>query len=130
MIALQNVPLVNGERRCLRSDLVQYAPPARIYLQENDDVVVYYDGDSMPPDQPVPNIPLAVTRAQFRLALAQLGLLGDVEAAVAASAVSVQIEYADRQEFNRYNPLVVAMAAELNKLPQEIDAVFELAATL
>ncbi len=130
MINSEKVPALNGERRISRSLLSGFMPPRRVYLQNSGDVVVYYDGDVMPPEPEPSNVPAVVTRVQFRLALAQLGLLAAVGAAVAAEPVGVQIEYADRQEFHRHYPVILSMAAALNKTPEEIDAVFELAATL
>jgi hypothetical protein len=124
------VPVVNGERRCARAALVGFYPPRHIYLQDDGDVVVYYDGDVFPEVPAPPAIPVAVTRVQFRLALSALGLLAEVEQAIASAPSSVQIEYADRQIFERSYPLLLSMAAALGKTDAEIDAVFELAATL
>jgi hypothetical protein len=124
------VPVVNGERRCSRDALAGFYPPRHVYLQDNGDVVVYYDGDVFPDVIEPPAIPMAVTRVQFRLALSALGLLAEVEQAIASSPSSVQIEYADRQVFERSYPLILSMAAALGKTDAEIDAVFELAATL
>lgn len=78
-----------------------------------------------------PSIPPALTRAQFKLALLQLGLLDDIEAAIAASPErALQINYLERSEFERQHPLVVAMGQALGKSEAEIDAVFVLGKTL
>ena len=70
-----------------------------------------------------------VSAAQFRLALLDLGLLDDVEAFVAASGRDIQLNWEYRQEFARDHPLVVFGAMALGKTPEEMDAVFALAAT-
>lgn len=81
-------------------------------------------------DTAAAGVPKSVTRAQFRLALLDLDLLDDVEAMVAASNDrDLQINWQDRQEFERNHPLVIATAAALGKTAAEIDALFVLAAS-
>ena len=78
---------------------------------------------------PPPTVPPSVTRAQFKLALLDLGLLTAVESLVAGSGdQALQINWAERLEFERNHPLVIATAA-LGKTEAEIDALFVLAAT-
>lgn len=88
---------------------------------------------SVMPYQPVEiheSVPEIVTRAQFKLALLDLGLLDDVDALVAASNDrALQINWAERLEFERNHPLVIATAAALGKTDAEIDALFVLAAS-
>ena len=75
-------------------------------------------------------VPQVVTRAQFKLALLDLGLLDDVDALVAAGTDrALQINWAERLEFERNHPLVIATAAALGKTEAEIDALFVLAAS-
>ena len=77
-----------------------------------------------------PTVPAVVTRAQFKLALLDLDLLDDVEALVAGTTNrALQINWAERLEFERNHPLVIATAAALGKTEAEIDALFVLAAT-
>lgn len=79
---------------------------------------------------PVIPVPAKVSRAQLKLALLELGLLTTVEAAIGASNdLALQINWIDRLEFERDHALVVAMGQMLGKAPEEIDAVFILAAT-
>lgn len=74
-------------------------------------------------------IPQSVTRRQFKLALLSLGLLDEVEAAIAASADrALQINWADALDFVRSNPFIATMAAALNKTDTDIDGLFQLAA--
>lgn len=70
-----------------------------------------------------------VTARQFRLALYQIGLLEQAEAAVAAADRPTQITWEFAQEIQRDYPLLLAMATGLGKTEAEIDAVFTLAAT-
>lgn len=82
------------------------------------------------PPAPPPHVPQAVTRGQFILALLQLNLLDAVETAVAAASRTIQVNYAERVEFNRSHPLIQEMAFALGKTDAEVDALFVLAATL
>jgi len=78
----------------------------------------------------MPQVPQVVTRAQFILALLQIDLLDEVEAAIAQADRATQINYTERLEFERGFPLIATMAAVLGKTDAEIDALFVLAATL
>ena len=80
--------------------------------------------------EPLPPVPQVVSRAQFILALLQIGLLDEVEAAIDQADRATQINYRERLEFERGFPLIATMAAVLGKTDAEIDAVFVLAATL
>jgi len=79
---------------------------------------------------PYTPVPSSVTRGQFKLALLQMDLLDTVEAAIAASDRAVQINYAERLDFERNHPLVLQMAALLGKTEAEVDDLFRLGATL
>ena len=78
----------------------------------------------------MPQVPQVVSRAQFILALLQIDLLDEVEAAIDAADRATQINYKERLEFDRSFPLIATMAAVLGKTDAEIDALFVLAATL
>lgn len=91
---------------------------------------LYVDGVFVPPPEPAPTIPQVVSRAQFILALLQIELLDEVEAAIAAADRATQINYRERLEFERGFPLIATMAAVLGKTNAEIDGLFVLAATL
>ena len=80
--------------------------------------------------EPVILVPQVVSRAQFILALLQIGLLDEVEAAIEAADRAAQINYNERLEFERGFPLIATMAAVLGKTDAEVDALFVLAATL
>lgn len=78
----------------------------------------------------MPQVSQVVSRAQFILALLQIGLLDEVEAAIAQADRATQINYKERLEFERGFPLIATMAAVLGKTDAEVDALFVLAATL
>lgn len=75
-----------------------------------------------------PSPPRTVSRAQFLLALLEIGLLDEVEAAIEQADRATQINYRERLEFERDYPLIATMAAVLGKTDAEIDALFVLAA--
>ena len=80
--------------------------------------------------EPVILVPQVVSRAQFILALLQIDLLDEVEAAIEQADRAAQINYNERLEFERNFPLIATMAAVLGKTDADIDALFVLAATL
>ncbi len=90
---------------------------------------LYANGEFTRPPVTIP-VPASVTRGQFKLALLQMDLLDDVEAAIALADRATQINYAERLDFERHHPLVITMAAALGKTDAEVDALFVLAATL
>ena len=91
---------------------------------------LYENGVFTKPPEPPPVVPQVVSRAQFILALLQIGLLDEVEAAIAAADRATQINYKERLEFERSYPLIATMAAVMGKTDAEIDGLFVLAATL
>ena len=88
--------------------------------------------------RPLPEEPTGVrvvSMRQARLALLQAGLLSQVEAAIAAiedaglrQAVQIEWEYA--AEVNRTHPWVQTLWAALGLSAEDLDALFEQAATL
>lgn len=80
---------------------------------------------------PAPEVLLNPTRRQIKLALLQLGLLNEVEYAIANSGDrELQISYENALDFDRDSALVRMLAAALGKTDDEIDAVWALARTL
>lgn len=75
-------------------------------------------------------VPPSVTARQCRLVLASQGLLSSVEAAVAASSESVQIEWQFAANVNRDSLLVSSLGESLGLSPEQLDDLFKLAATL
>ena len=117
------------------SDIPNYDPITQ-YVTEVAPVdhVQQWRIDDLSPEQIADNlnaaVPQVVSRAQFILALLQLDLLDDVEAAIDAADRATQINYRERLEFERSFPLVTTMAQALGKSDAEVDALFMLAATL
>lgn len=79
-------------------------------------------------------VPRSCTRRQGRLALLQHGLLDDVEDAVAAiedpaARRAAMIEY-EADTWERNNPFVRTMWAQLGGTPEQLDDLFRLAVTL
>ena len=73
---------------------------------------------------------MSCPKAQGKLALLEAGLLDEVEAYIATQPKTVQIEYADRQEWRRDWPTLVAVASARGLTDTELDELFERAATL
>ena len=73
---------------------------------------------------------IRVTPYQIRAALTQVGLRSAVEAAVAAGDQTLKDAWQYAQEFIRTDALVISLGTALGKTPEELTAVFELAATL
>ena len=84
---------------------------------------------------PQPQTPQSVTMRQARLALLGIGLLDDVDAAIAAIPDPVQrkaagIEWEYAQTVDRNSPFTQQMAAGLNLTAEQLDALFTQAAGL
>jgi len=91
---------------------------------------VYEVGDTLP-ELPVPVVTPEVSRFQFKLALAQAGLLTDVETYIAGSGDdTLRLYWAEAPTFRRDHPILTAAAVLLGKTEAEIDAVFALALSL
>ena len=71
-----------------------------------------------------------ISPRQIRMAMTQLGLRNDVEAAVAAGDQDMKDWYQFSTFFDRNHPQVLAMAAALNVDDQELDTLWALGATL
>lgn len=92
------------------------------------EVSAWTDADA-PPEPPAP-VPQVVTMRQARLALLSAGLLSTVLAAVANADQVVQIEWEYSQDIQRDWPTLVALTAAMGMTPEQVDALFILAATL
>ncbi len=97
---------------------------------------------ALPPTQaePMPVVPLKVTRRQARQALLLAGLLDDVPIAIAQlddgtpegmkKVRMAQIEWEDSLEFERARPLVIEIAAAIGLNAEDLDQLFISAAAL
>lgn len=87
------------------------------------------------PDAPhVDAAPHSCTRRQGQLALLSYGLLDEAEAAIAAIADpmgrrAAQIEY-EADTWERHNPFLSTLWAQLGGTPESLDQAFALAVTL
>lgn len=72
----------------------------------------------------------SISAFQIRAALNQLNLRSQVEAAVAAGDQDLKDAWAFAPKFNRFNAEVLGMQAVLNLTDDQVDAVFDLGATL
>lgn len=81
-------------------------------------------------NKPVPLPVTQISPRQIRMALTQLGLRNQVEAAVVAGDQDMKDWYEFSTYFDRNHPQVLAMAAALNVDDQELDTLWALGATL
>lgn len=88
------------------------------------------EGNTPDPADPVPVASPQISPRQIRMALTQLGLRTQVEAAVAAGDQDLKDWYQFSTFFDRHHPQVIAMAAALNVDDQELDTLWALGATL
>lgn len=79
---------------------------------------------------PPPPKVTTVSPRQARLALFAAGILPDVEAAVKAAGGAVQISWEFATEINRDDPLISSIRSSLGLTPEQIDLIFQQAATL
>lgn len=73
---------------------------------------------------------MIVTPWQIRKALNAEGLRPAVEAAITGASQTIQDGWKHVTEFKRTGPMATALASVLSKTPAEMDAIFELAASL
>ena len=76
-----------------------------------------------------PTIPTISSR-QGKLILLQAGLLAKVKAAVDAADETVQIYWSDSVEWHRNDTVLVGMASKLGLTDEQLDSLFEQAASL
>lgn len=96
-------------------------------------VGVDYDGFTLTEwmmNEPPPAVPSVITPRQCRIMLAQHGLLSQVEAAVASMDEATRITWEYAIEFQRNDPLLLAVAEGLGLSSEQLDAMFIAAAAL
>jgi len=123
-----------------RESLIRISDGAEIPINEqNSDYQKYLlwlsEGNEPLPADPEPIVlPTSVTMRQARLALLQVGLLANVEAAIASipgiegDAARIEWEYAIT--LDRYHSLTMGMAQALQLTEQQLDDLFVLANSL
>lgn len=106
-------------------------PRSIVCAWDGEDAVAYYEGDELPQSIPEEFPVLVVSARQIRLALRQLALRTVVEAWVAQSGDPVlQDTWEYSSEFYSNHPFAEAAGVALGKSPEEVYAVFQLAAGL
>ena len=75
-------------------------------------------------------VPASVTPRQVRLLLLSQNLLSQVEAIIAASDEATKIAWQYASEFRRDDPLLLALAQQLNLTNQQVDEFFIAAAAI
>jgi len=89
------------------------------------------EGNTPEPADPIPVVKVTqISPRQIRMALTQMNLRTQVEAAVAAGDQDLKDWYEFSTYFDRNHPQVTAMAQILNVSDAELDALWELGATL
>ena len=88
------------------------------------------EGNTPEPADPVPVASPQISPRQIRMAMTQMNLRSQVEAAVAAGDQDLKDWYEFSTYFDRNHPQVVAMAQSLNVSDAELDALWQLGSTL
>lgn len=95
------------------------------YVERQPYIEAFNNGDYLVIPEPVPTpVIRTINMRRLRLALLQLDLLDDIDAAIAAQPRSAQIEWEFAIEVKADHPLVVQFVAALNL---DIDAIIDLA---
>lgn len=113
------------------------ATETKVYTLQNGEIEVIYMGQDIPagsvlwiapPPVLQPVIIPTLTMRQARLALLNMTLLDDVEAAITTTENRIWWDYSTTVE--RSNPLVISVLTALGKTNTEIDAMFISAALI
>lgn len=117
-----NTVVLRADGACIPADLA------------NTDYAAYLswlaDGNTPDPADTVPVVIADVTPRQIRMALSRAGLRAPVEAAIAAGSQDLKDWYEFSTTFQRNQPLVIQMGIDLGQSPAQLDALWQLAATL
>ncbi len=96
-------------------------------IDMTDDEIAAFEASRAPGPAPVP---AAVSRFQAKAALAQAGLLDDVEAAIAQADATTKLAWSDAMQFERASPTIAALAAALSLASAQVDDLFRQASTI
>lgn len=87
-----------------------------------------YDGNSFTKPAPITVVPQVISKRQCVLVLNEAGRLTEIENAVAAAPVDVQLSWEYASEIRRADPMVLSMAQALGWTEQQLDQLFILGA--
>lgn len=112
--------------------VAETAPPATSIFESAREIApAFIDGEWRQQWEIVPApVPQVITPRQCRILLLQQGLLPQVEAMVAAGDDATRITWEYAVEFQRNDPLLLAMAAGLGLTEQQLDEFFMAASQL
>ena len=101
----------------------------------NSDYVAYLAwieaGNSPQPEDPAPSVPIApVSPRQIRQALTRATLRSAVETAIASGDQDTKDWWEFATQFERQHPMVVAMGKSMKQTDAQMDALWQLAASL
>ena len=119
----------------IEAEVFDVAPPLH-WVECSDEITTewtYENGSfvaPIPPPPPPTVIPEVVSMRQARLALLQVGLLSDVDAAIAQGTQADQITWEYATEVRRGDPLVLNLGPALGLSSSQLDSLFLLASTL
>lgn len=132
--------ILNESRLVTNRIVADSAPTEAVSVEETDETfaiggTIDQDGTYKPPIFPdLPSVPTpnSVTPKQARIALAQAGLLAQVNAMVRGADEVTQITWDYALTINRTDPLILQLATALNPplTEAEIDALFIAAAQI
>jgi len=115
-------------------DYPQQQAELEAYIADNPDHYIHVDGAVIRvlTGEDIPPKPVAdkVSPRQIRLALTAAGLRATVENAVKAGSQDLKDWWEYALEIERHHPMIESMGAQLGQSPAQIDALFDLAASL
>lgn len=96
-------------------------------VQLTDEEIEAFEAERDPGPAPVP---ASVSRFQAKAALAQAGLLDEVEAIIAQADATTKLAWSDALQFERASPTIASLSAALNLTSAQVDDLFRQAATI
>ena len=111
-----------NEAQLTDSEYLEY-----VLLGAANSYAAQYSGSAPVPPSPIAPTVRTIDMRRLRLALLQLDLLDDIDAAIAAQPRQAQIEWEYATEVKTNHPLVVALATAMSL---DVNAIFDLGESL